>query len=159
MPLQWFIVSPTYHWTFNTSYLLHWLFDLVWHYNWCVICIDWIGLCKLSRRITCHATSSSFHLIIVINMGWWRVSLATLNKMFKVVYGRLKFHNNAHMGYTHIITFEYIWTSHLFKNAKGCALMGTKHQMTIAKATTQQPQLSMFLFDFCQPPYLCSFEI
>ena len=35
---------------------------------------------------------------------------------------------------TQELTFKYIWTYHLFKNNKGCALVGTK-------TTTQQPQL------------------
>ena len=37
-------------------------------------------------------------------------------------------------------------------------LWGQKHQTT-TKATTQQPQLWMYVFHVCQPPKLCSFAI
>ena len=37
-------------------------------------------------------------------------------------------------------------------------LLGKKHQMTLIKATTQQPQL-MFVFHICKPPSLCSFAM
>ena len=38
-------------------------------------------------------------------------------------------------------------------------LCGQKHQTTTSKATTQQPQLCMFVFHVRQPPYLCTFVI
>jgi hypothetical protein len=38
-------------------------------------------------------------------------------------------------------------------------MWGQEHQTVTTKATTQQPQLQMFVFHVCQPPYLCSFVI
>lgn len=113
LDIQYLLLATLIIWSSVALKLVHYLYRL-------------IGLCNLSCSITCLATSSSFHMIIVINVDWWLVSLTTSNKMFKVVYGRLIFHNNAHMGHTRLVTFKYIWTSHLFKNDKGCALMGTK---------------------------------
>ena len=57
------------------------------------------------------------------------------------------------------LTFKYIWTNHLSKNNKGCALVDTKQQMTIAKATTQQLQVRILVVHACQPPHLCSFAM
>ena len=54
------------------------------------------------------------------------------------------------------LKFKCIWTIHLSKNNKGCALVGQKHQMTTTKTTTQ---LQMFVFHIHQPPYLCSCEL
>ena len=31
--------------------------------------------------------------------------------------------------------------------------------MTRTKATSQQPQLQVFVFHICQPPYLCGFAL
>ena len=42
------------------------------------------------------------------------------------------------------------------RNNKGCALIGTKNQLT-TQATTKQPLLQKFVFHVHQPPYLCSF--
>ena len=42
------------------------------------------------------------------------------------------------------LTFKYILTTHLSKINRGCAFVGTKHQETTTKTTTQQPQLQVF---------------